>query len=54
MVPIGTIFLKAMEQTRTYLISGDALYLLGAGQTPLARLDTVHSHEVVRCQYTAR
>lgn len=44
MAPARTMFLKAMEQTRTYLISGDALYLLGAGRAPLARLETMYSH----------
>jgi|GEM_PF-4498345 len=50
MAPTGTIFLKAMGQARTYLISGDALRLLGAGQAQLARLETMYSHKVIRCQ----
>ena len=43
MAPAKIMFLKAMEQTRTYLISSDALCLLDAGQAPLARLETMYS-----------
>lgn len=43
-LPTETAFLKALEQTRTYQISGDTLRLLGADQAPLARLEAVYLH----------
>lgn len=43
-LPTETAFLKVLEQTRTYQISGDTLRLVGADQAPLARLEAVYLH----------